>query len=88
MRNILIFILLAITINLGNNVSAQEKITRFRFAGYKVIFIPSDVFRIEIDHPEWGNQETKGNLFTLTIKDAKGKMPKIRSGYIPTQSGA
>ena len=76
MRNILIFILLAITINLGNNVSAQEKITRFRFAGYKVIFIPSDVFRIEIDHPEWGNQDTKGNLFTLTIKDAKGKMPK------------
>lgn len=76
MKSLRTLILFALTIGLGYNALAQEKINRFRFAGYKVVFVPSDVFRIEIGHPELAKQETKGDLFVLTVKDPEGKMPK------------
>jgi len=76
MKNILILILFMILANGGNTVCAQEKITRFQFAGYRAVFVPSDTFHIEINRPELGKQEVKGNLLKLTIKEPDGRMPK------------
>lgn len=54
----------------------EQKIERFYFEGYRVVFVPSDEFKIKVAHPEMGRQEIKGNLLKLTIKDPNGPMPK------------
>ncbi len=54
----------------------EPKIDRFYFEGYRVMFVPSPVFKIKVAHPEMGRQETKGNSFALIIKDPNGPMPK------------
>lgn len=76
MRKSIIFILVVFAFGFMNNADAQEKATRFYFAGYKAVFIPSDEFRIEIGNPELGTQETEGDFFKLEVKDPNGSMPK------------
>ncbi|MGP1420847.1 MAG: GIN domain-containing protein [Tannerella sp.] len=53
-----------------------QRIERFYFEGYRVVFVPSTVFKVKVAHPEMGRQETKGNSFALTIKEPNGRMPK------------
>ena len=55
---------------------AGEPVKNFYFAGYKVVFIPSDTFRIEVENPNMGTQELKDGTLLFTLKDASGKMPK------------
>lgn len=74
MKKSFILILFTIAINFIGNT--QEKIKYFRLSGYKVVFIPSDTFFIKIGHPELGNIKKNGDIFSLTLKDPQGKMPK------------
>lgn len=76
MRKILFFTLLAFAFGFTSNADAQEKATRFYFAGYRAVFIPSDEFRIEIGNPELGIKEVEGDFFKLEVKDPNGRMPK------------
>lgn len=76
MRKILFFTLLAFAFGFTSNADAQEKATRFYFAGYRAVFIPSDEFRIEIGNPELGTKEIEGDFFKLEVKDPNGPMPK------------
>lgn len=55
---------------------AEEPVRDFYFAGYKVVLIPSDTFRIEVENPELGMQELKDGTLSFTLKDTNGKMPK------------
>lgn len=64
---------------------AQEKVKRFHFAGYRVVFVPSATFRVEVKHPEWGNQKIKDGILSLAVKDRDGRMPKD-TVYIYTDS--
>ena len=57
-------------------VGMAQEITRFYFAGYRVVVIPSEEFRIDIKHPELGEKKIKGNTLSLKLIDAEGKMPK------------
>ena len=38
-------------------VGMAQEITRFYFAGYRVVVIPSEEFRIDIKHPELGEKK-------------------------------
>ena len=40
-------------------VGMAQEITRFYFAGYRVVVIPSEEFRIDIKHPELGEKKVK-----------------------------
>lgn len=55
---------------------AEEPVRNFYFAGYKVILVPSDTFRIEVRNPDWGIQELKDGTLSFTLKDSNGPMPK------------
>ena len=55
---------------------AEEPAKNFYFAGYKVVFIPSDTFRVEVGNPDLGSQELKDGVLSFTLKDASGRMPK------------
>lgn len=55
---------------------AEEPAKSFYFAGYKVVFIPSDTFRVEVGNPDLGIQELKDGTLLFTLKDANGSMPK------------
>ena len=57
-------------------VSMAQNITKFYFAGYRVVVIPSEEFRIDVKHPELGEKKIKGNALSLKLIDAEGKMPK------------
>ena len=55
---------------------AEEPARNFYFAGYKVVLIPSDTFRVEVENPDLGIQEMKDGTLSFTLKDASGQMPK------------
>lgn len=55
---------------------AKEPVRNFYFAGYKVVLIPSDTFRVEVENPELGIQELKDGTLSFTLKDTNGPMPK------------
>lgn len=57
-------------------VHAEEPARNFYFAGYKVVLIPSDTFRVEVENPDLGIQEMKDGTLSFTLKDASGPMPK------------
>ena len=48
-------------------VSMAQNITKFYFAGYRVVFIPSEEFRIDVKHPELGEKKIKGNALSLKL---------------------
>lgn len=54
----------------------EEPVRNFSFAGYKVVLIPSDTFRVEVENPELGIQELKDGTLSFKLKDANGPMPK------------
>lgn len=55
---------------------AEEPVRNFYFSGYKVVLIPSDTFRVEMENPDLGIQELKDGTLSFTLKDANGPMPK------------
>ncbi len=55
---------------------AKDPVRNFYFAGYKVVLIPSDTFRVEVENPDLGMQELKDGTLSFTLKDANGPMPK------------
>lgn len=55
---------------------AEKPVKNFYFAGYKVVLIRSDTFRVEVENPNWGIQELKNGTLSFTLKDADGPMPK------------
>lgn len=55
---------------------AEEPVRNFYFSGYKVVLVPSDTFRVEVENPDLGIQELKDGTLSFTLKDANGPMPK------------
>lgn len=55
---------------------AGEPVKDFSFAGYKVVLIRSDTFRVEVENPELGIQKLENGTLSFTLKDANGTMPK------------
>ena len=55
---------------------AEEPVRNFYFSGCKVVLIPSDTFRVEVENPDLGVQELKDGTLSFTLKDANGPMPK------------
>ena len=59
-----------------SRAQTEEPVRNFSFAGYKVVLIPSDTFRVEVENPDLGIQELKDGTLSFTLKDANGPMPK------------
>lgn len=56
--------------------SFAQEIDTLYFAGYKIVIVPAEEFRIDIKHPELGKKRIKGNTLRLELIDARGSMPK------------
>ena len=68
-------------------VSMAQNITKFYFAGYRVVFIPSEEFRIDVKHPELGEKKIKGNALSLKLIDAEGYGHRVYQCYPRDKDG-
>ncbi len=55
---------------------AEKPVKNFYFAGYKVVLIRADTFRVEVENPELGMQKLENGTLSFTLKDTNGPMPK------------
>ena len=59
---------------------AEEPVRNFYFSGYKVVLVPSDTFRVEVENPDLGIQDISyGRMVQKYVTDGSGTHDMIHA---------